>query len=173
MKKNLCVAISVLVCSLLLSSCGGNKSDVSFNGMLDSDSGKVYKLGDSKEIFDDAFGEPTFNEKRNEYSYLSDVLTIAYDEDDCAILIESSGKSNRFEFYDFNFDKPIKEIEGRYEKYDGASGYIFYHKYFDNNGDVCSLLDAAYIARLMVRDGDMEVLHLKDGEYVSYSIEKR
>ena len=171
-KKIFCETLYLLFVVFLLSGCGGNESAVPFNGMLDSDSGKVYKLGDSKSVFDDAFGQSVFNEKRNEYSYLSEILTVTFDENDCAVCIKSSGKSNRFEFYGFDFEKPLKDIEGRYERFDEAVGYVFYSKYFDESGKSCSYGDAAYIAQLMVRDGDMEILNLKDGEYVSYSIER-
>ena len=173
MKKTVGVTLSIIFVVSLLSGCGGSATSVPFNGMLDSDSGKVYKLGDSKDVFDDAFGPPTFNEKRNEYSYVNEILTVAFDENDCAVCIESSGKSNRFEFCDFNFEKPLKDIEGRYERFDDAVGYVFYSKYLDKSGSACSYGDAMYIAQLMVRDGDMEILDLKDGEYVSYSIEKK
>lgn len=161
-----------LLCLVLLSGCGGNVAKVPFDGMLDSDTGKVYKLGDSKDAFDEAFGQPSPDEKERTYDYIGDILTITFDENNCAVSIESSGKSNRFEFYDFNFDKPIKEIEGRYEKFDEATGYTFYTKYFDSDGTPCSLVDRSYSAQLMVRKGDMEILDLKDGEYVSYEIAK-
>ena len=172
-KKTFGIAISIVFIILLFSGCGGDTVAIPFNGMLDSDNGKTYKLGDSKDVFDDAFGESEFNEETGEYSYLSEVLTVAFDENNSAVRIESSGKSNRFEFYDFNFDKPLKEIEGRYEKFDKAIGYIFYSKYFDESGEPCSSIDAICTAQLMVRRGDMEILNLKDGEYVSYLIEKR
>ena len=43
--------------------------------------------------------------------------------------------------------------------------------YFDKNGDICKLSKAAVTAQLMVRDGDL--LDMKDGQYLHYSIEAR
>ena len=57
MRRTLFVAMSALICLLLLSSCVESKSNVPFDGILDSDSGNVYKLGDPKSKFDDAFGQ--------------------------------------------------------------------------------------------------------------------
>ena len=168
MKKIFAFLLLACIGLTALSGCGTSK--IPFNGMLDTDTDKVYQLGDSKEKFDDAFGTSKFDETSNEYSYLSGILTVVFDENECASEIESSGKSNRFEFCNFSFDNPIKEIEGRYEKFDEATGYIFYTIYYDEKGNTCSLYDSKYSAQLMVRDGDLDVIDLQDGEYVHYTI---
>lgn len=170
-RKVIPMILSLAILVISLASCGEVKSGAPFNGILDTDTKITYQIGDKKEKFDKDFGNPEFDADREEYLYLSGVLTVEYDENDCAAVIESSGKSNRFEFNDFTFDKPINEIEGRYEKFDEAAGYVFYSRYYDDKGKSCDLYGAVYTARLMVRDGDMELLDLKDGEYVSYSIE--
>lgn len=133
--------LMILAVALTMSACGETKPQIPCNGVLDIDTGNIFRLGDSKEVFDNAFGEPTqeeidlFDGTTYEYLYAGDILTVEYDNNDTAVYIKSSGKSNRFEFYDFTFDKPLNEIEGRYEKYDDSSLFVFYIRYFDENGN--------------------------------------
>lgn len=166
--------IGTLVCAsmviVLLCGCGSKEHATPFDGMLDIDTNKIYRLGDSKAKFDEDFGFGEFDADKDRYSYLSDNLHVTYDENDNASEIMVDGTTNRFEFYNFTFSTDIASIEGRYERKDVA-GYHFYSLYFDKNGDICKLSKAAVTAQLMVRDGDL--LDMKDGQYLHYSIEAR
>jgi hypothetical protein len=135
--------------------------------MLDNDTGKIYSLGEEKAKFDSAFGYMGIEEDGDDAEYLSGVLTVTY-SDDKAIQIEVDGSTDRFSFYNFNFAMDIKQIEGRYEKSDIATGYIFYNRYYDNKGSDVPFIDATIEHTLMVRDGDL--LNMKDGEYLHYFI---
>ncbi len=171
MKKS-CLCLLFLGVLLLLTACGEKAPTIPCNGVMDIDTGDIFKLGESKEVFDEAFGEPEYNETTNAYKYAGDVLSVEFDENDLAIDIESSGKSNRFEFYDFTFDKPLNEIEGRYEKDVDYLTFFFYTRRFDKDGNPASPGNAAYRACLVVAADDSVFLHYKKGEYVSYSISK-
>ena len=78
MKKIFAFLLLACIGLTALSGCGTSK--IPFNGMLDTDTDKVYQLGDSKEKFDDAFGTSKFDETSNEYSYISGILTVVFDE---------------------------------------------------------------------------------------------
>lgn len=165
--------IFVLIFVLLL--CIGctkqeNVPTAPFDGVLDVDTGKVYRLGDTKETFDGAFNGGKKDADRDYYSYLSDNLRITYDEAGKAIEISVNGATNRFAFYNFTFDTDIANIEGRYERSD-ITGYHFYSLDFDGNGDVCKPYTGTVYATLQVRDGDL--LDMKDGQYIEYSIRMR
>ena len=169
MKK---LTMAIIAAALLL--CAGcSRNDEStptapFNGMLDIDTGEVYCLGDQKEKFDNAFNEGKENADRGYYSYLSNNLQVSYDSEGRASKITVDGATNRFSFYNFTFATPIESIEGRYERSD-VSGLRFYKLYFDENGDVCKPYTGYLFAELEVRDGDL--LDMKDGQYLEYSIQ--
>jgi len=172
LRKVFCVLLTVFLV-LTLACCGdANSGDSSpaFNEVKDNDTGKTVSLGTDKSIFDEMFGKPESGSGADSYEYLSGALTVTY-KDNLAVDIEVSGKSNRFSFYNFDFGKDIKDIEGGYEKFDDVSGYTFYSKDFDKNGkEATSPSDTYVTATLMVRDGDLGTTY-KDGEYISYDIQ--
>ena len=173
MKVKRVTGIALLVIALLLCiGCAerGRTPTAPFDGVLDLDTGNVYRLGDTKETFDSAFNDGKENADRDYYSYLSDNLRITYDDAGKATEIAVDGATNRFAFYNFTFDTEIASIEGRYERFDVA-GYHFYSLFFDENGDVCKPYTGTVCATLQVRDGDL--LDMKDGQYIEYSIRTR
>ena len=166
MKKLLC-ALLLMLTIYLLSACSSSEPKLGPGDMLDNDTGEIYSLGMSKEDFDAAFNTSAITEEGNTVKYLSGILKVAFDGGK-ASEIECSGNSNRFSFYNFDFGMDISQIEGRYEKFDGASGYVFYSRYYDLNGKDVPIIDAEISAQLMVRDGDS--VNRKDGQYINYRI---
>ena len=123
-----------------------------------------------KEAFDNAFSTMPIEEDGDKVEYLGGILTVIF-ENGAAVEMKCDGSSDRFSFYKFDFSTPISQIEGRYEKFDKVSGYIFYSRYYDKDGKDVSISDAYILANLMVRDGDL--LNMKDGQYIYYSISIR
>lgn len=161
------ILLSILM-MLFLVACSASEPKLDPADILDNDTGKIYSLGMPKEDFDNAFNSTTITEDGDTTDYLSGVLSVTY-VNGMAVEIECRGRSNRFSFYNFDFSMDISEIEGRYEKNDNVSGYIFYSRYYDSDGNDVSLSNSEITARLMVRNGDM--LDMKDGQYIQYSIE--
>lgn len=156
----------VLLAAVFLSACGKSEPKIPCNGVLDIDTGDTFILGDSKEKFDKAFGEPTKLERTSVYndvyySYAGEILNIGFDSQNTAVRIESLGTSNRFEFYDFSFDKPLNEIEGRYRKEEFPLA-TFYSRNLDESGNSVPYGEpASYHAFLVIS---------KEGAYESYAI---
>ena len=173
MKTKVLTLVSLLAVALLL--CVGcakkeRAPAAPFDGVLDVDTGNVYRLGDAKETFDSAFNDGKKDADRDYYSYLSDNLRVAYDDAGKAVEISVDGATNRFAFYNFTFDTDIASIEGRYERSD-VTGYHFYSLDFDENGEPCKPYTGTVFVTLQVRDGDL--LDMKDGQYLEYSIQTR
>lgn len=171
MKTKVLTIVSIFAIALLLCvGCAKKESTPAapFDGVLDIDTGNVYRLGDTKETFDSAFNSGKKDADRDYYSYLSDNLRVTYDETGKATKISVDGATNRFTFYNFTFDTDIANIEGRYERSD-ISGYHFYSLYFDEDGTVCKPYTGKVFATLQVRDGVF--LDMKDGQYLEYSIQ--
>ena len=171
MKRIISVLCTLVFLASVCSGCGSRPAKLGPGDMLDTDTGKIYSLGDERAIFDEAFGYMGIKEKaddNNVVDYLGGVLRVTFD-DGKAVELRADGPSTRFEFYQFTFSTEISDIEGRYNKDDYPAGYIFYNRYYDENGKDTNRVNAAYEHTLMVRDGDM--LDMKDGDYVHYFIE--
>lgn len=161
-----------LVIALLFCGCGKKLNP---GDLMDKDTGKVYSLGDSKDVFDSAFGDATYSDITKEWSYLSDMLCVAFDEDNIATRIKANAETSRFSFFNFDFSKPIEDIKGRYSEYE-MSGVTAYDLFFSEDGKPIDLKDAAclnhYIAHtLFVYNEDDERLNRKNGAYEFYFIE--
>lgn len=140
MKKIICLLLVTIV-AICACACGGDDvATAPVNGILDTKTGKQYRLTDAKSVFDADFGE---SEKREsdwldengieEYKYLDGYLSVSF-KDGEAVEIEVSAKTGRFEFYEFTFSSPLTEIRGDYEETDLA-GTLVYRKDFAKSGE--------------------------------------
>ena len=171
MKK---LVIVLVLFAVLFVGCGKKLGPAD---MLDNDTGKVYSLGDSKEVFDQAFGSSVYNEYTHAMDYLSKMLSVEFDEANNATRIEVSGGTNRFSFYGFDFSKSLADIKGRYKE-TVMAGSNAYSTYFSVDGKALDLKNAYMQDRfivhsLHVRTTDQEITGLKAGDYVFYSVEYR
>lgn len=169
MKKRVLVFFVMLATVFALNACNSSNS-LGPGDMLDTDTEQIFSLGDPRKRFDDSFSYLGTDESDGpfglEVEYLSGILTVTY-HDDIAVSIQCDGGTNRFEFYNFDFSMDISEIIGRYDK-STTSGFIFYSRYYDDDGKDVSFYDSTIFHTLMVRDGDL--LNMKDGQYLHYSI---
>lgn len=168
--------IFLFILIIVLIFCGCEKK-VGPGDVLDNDTGKVYSLGNSKEVFDQAFGSSEYNDITEEWEYLSKMLCVAFDEENKAVRIKVDSKTNRFSFNNFDFSKPMSDINGRYSEYK-MSGVTAYNLYFSQDGKVIELSDAVYMENyiahtLFVYNEDDEILGRKKGAYEFYYIELR
>lgn len=162
----------ILMAVLLFSGCGKKLGP---GDVLDNDTGKIYSLGTSKEVFDQAFGSSTYNENTNAMDYLSKTLSVEFDESNCAMSIKVYGGTNRFSFNDFDFSKSLEDIKGRYHE-NVMAGANAYSVFYTMDGQQVDLIEAYKQDRfikhaLQVRTTDQEISGLKAGDFVFYAIE--
>lgn len=167
MKKRIVIVFLSLTLLISLVGCGSGKTKLSVGDMIDNDTGEVYSLETSRNQFDDAFAYMGIEEDDNKVEYLGGILEVVF-ENDVAVEIECDGTTDRFAFYNFDFNTEIQQIEGRYEKFDEAAGYIFYSRFYDEYGNDTEIYNSYIEHTLMVRDGDL--LNMKNGDYLHYTI---
>lgn len=156
--KKVCFVLVLLAC-LSLCACG-QKGPAPYQ-IIDNDTGKMYSLGDTRDVFDAAFGKGEYNEIYKAMDYLSGVLKVSYSGDK-AVEIYVGAETNRFSFYNFDFSMDMKDIKGRYEESGEDWDYKHYTRYYDKKGKDIDSSDA------FKNDIEYTVLSLmcKDGEYV-------
>lgn len=171
MKRAISIVL-LLIMALSLVACGGNGSSgkkLTPADMKDIDTGKIYSLGDPKTKFDKEFGSLGTEEDEDTVDYLNGMLSVTYSDDDTAINISADGATNRFEFYNFSFDLGMDSIAGRYQANE-VTGYTFYSRFYDAKGNSVDQFEATVGHSLMVKNGDLDILGEKDGDYLNYSI---
>jgi hypothetical protein len=150
--------VSALVCLVLLVGCGGEgepigNPDLDFKSVLDTETGMVFSLGDSKKSIDEKLGNPRYSERNQDFFYLISFVNVKYDENDDAIFIRIDNRRERFEFRDMRMNMTQRETRRNFRLNDRLSyWYSNYEKYYDENGEKTSRENAKYIARVLWDD---------------------
>jgi hypothetical protein len=119
--------------------------DIDFKSVLDTETGMIFSLGDSKGFIDSILGSYDYDEHHDWYSYVDCPISIKYDARDTAIAISVFPLiTSRFEFRDARFDMTLQEVEGYFILFWSSS----YRKFYDSDGNSVEEEDAECYAYL-------------------------
>lgn len=157
---------------LLFTACSDSKTEIKYLraiDMLDNETGQIYSLGMSKNVFDTAFNSMEIVEKdNNTTSYLGGLLSIEFD-DGLAKLIQCSAGTDRFSFYKFDFSIGIDDIKNYYFKQEADDDpFISYLWFYDDKGQNVEPEDSVMCSWLTTNKDD-NLVWRKD-QYIYYSI---
>lgn len=183
MKRSL---ILLLLLSLVLTGCGSESTDaddqqveIGPNEMLDTETGIIYALGDSREVFDGAFDDPSsdtdtfaFGEDGDEeVSYFVKdgfgELSITY-KDSRAVAIHCNG-GNRFKFSDFDYSMALEDVKGTFSLDRSSIAELdTYAQYYDVDGNTVEKSNSAFEHFVLVCNSDYGPY--KSGDYVGFTL---
>ncbi len=144
MKKILFFATAMVLLAGVLAGCGGSQNELDFKSVRDTETGEIFSVGDTKDRVEEILGTGVSNEEDNQYTYLNELVTIAYDDEDKMAAIMVKTGTNRFEFMDIRFDMKSEDLAGNFTRSDGYSEeYSYYERYFDSTGKEVDSQDLA------------------------------
>ena len=174
------LALSFVACGDSAPATEGNSlnPDLDFKSVLDTETGNIFSLGDSLQIFENTFGSGVPQESFwanmpfassfepemwTEYTFISGMLLVSFFDDRA---IEMRVYSDRFIFQDMAFDMTIEELKLNFiiaERLEGGYYNANYYLSFDKDGaiiDVGPTDPSSYRKNASVRDGEIVALEL-------------
>lgn len=181
MKRSL---ILLLLLSLVLTGCGSESTDaddqqveIGPDEILDTETGTVYSLGDSRDVFDAAFYDPSSGiepfvdgESGNEdvayfASDMSTVLEVSF-KDGKAVVIHCS---NRFKSSDFDYSMALEDVKGTFSLDRSSIAELdTYAQYYDVDGNTVEKSNSAFEHFVLVCNSDYGPY--KSGDYVGFTL---
>lgn len=181
MKKIFC---AVLALSMILAGCASELTEedsqrpkLGPDEILDTETGTVYSLGDSRDVFDAAFYDPSSGiepfvdgESGNEdvayfASDMSTVLEVSF-KDGKAVVIHCS---NRFKSSDFDYSMALEDVKGTFSLDSSSVAELdTYAQYYDVDGNTVEKGNSAFEHFVLVCKSDYGPY--KSGDYVGFTL---
>ncbi len=135
MKKVLIFVTAMVLLAGVLAGCGGSQNELDFKSVRDTETGEIISLGDTKESVEKVLGAGVYDGELDYYTYLDDMISAQYNNENRLIFFSSKSTSNRFIFKDVDFNMKEEDLFDSYISKDLES-IMAYEKFFDDKGNL-------------------------------------